>query len=143
MKTPLRKRSAFVAWAASVPLALAIPAVVWWISGVVADGSMKNVNGTFYVIVGFAMGVHLVSYLITGLPIFLIRFKSPESNIWYLPVSLAAGTLIGAGVAFFAFLVISKGSSFTGMWEACLICAGYGFATAIGAWLQRPNPQTS
>lgn len=141
MKTPLRKRSAFVAWAASVPLALAIPAVVWWISGTVVDGSFKNMRGAFYVI-GFATVVHLAGYLITGLPIFLIKFKSPESNIWYLPVSLAAGTLIGAGVAFFAFLVLSKGSSFSGMWEACLICAGYGFATAIGAWFQRPNLQT-
>ena len=140
MKTPLRKRSAFVAWAASVPLALAIPAVVWWISGTVVDGSFKNMRGAFYVI-GFATVVHLAGYLITGLPIFLIKFKSPESNIWYLQVSLAAGTLIGAGVAFF-ILTPLDGTSLTDIALACLICAGYGFATPIGAWFQRPNLQT-
>lgn len=129
MNTPLRKRSAFVAWAASLPVALVIPAIVWMIL-------CRHESGALWV-TAISIAVHFVCCLLTGLPIFLIKFKSPDSGIWTLSVALPVGGLLGAGVAFFILTPLDSPSP-SEILTACLTCAGYGVATAIAAWLQRP-----
>lgn len=138
MKPPLRQRSALGSWAASLPLALAIPAVIWTIFAIVEAASLRGLDAL--PVIAIAMAVHLLSYLITGLPIFLCKFKSPGSRIWKLPVALLTGGLLGAGFAFFVLIAVEN-LTLSAIPAACLGCGGYGLATAFAAWLQRPLPQ--
>lgn len=139
MKTPLHIRPALVAWASSLPLALTVPAVVWVVCGA-ATGELISNFGYFLMMVAIALAVHLLSYLMAGLPIFLIKFKKPQSHIWKLPVALPVGVLLGCTVVL--GFMLSMGGSISETPAMYLICGGYGLVTAVAAWLQRPKPQT-
>jgi energy-converting hydrogenase Eha subunit A len=139
MKTPPSIRSAVAAWAASLPLALTMPAMVWMVVWAVSGELIRNFS-VCLLVVAAALVVHLLSYLVTGLPIFLCKFKNPQSLIWKLQVAFPAGVLLGCAVVL-GFMLFQSGSVFETP-EMYLVCGGYGLATAIAAWLQRPKLQT-
>lgn len=88
-----------------------------------------------------ALVVHLLSYFVTGLPIFLCMFEKQDSLIWRLPAGLATGALLGAGVPLIIWLLSGTPLDSDLPWQL-LMCAGYGVVTAIAAYRQRPIHQT-
>lgn len=132
------ERTALGAWAASLPIALFPPAAIW----VLCLTVVSPASGYFGVVVGaVACAVHLFSYTLTGLPLFLWKFRKPESLVWRLPVSLGIGVLSGPGVAMIPMW--RNGASPEDFPAAPLIvCALYGLITAVSAYRQRPHPET-
>ena len=75
-----------------------------------------------------AVLAHVFVFLVAGLPMFFVFWKR-ASVVWFLPVSLTIGGLMGAvlGLPEYyrgGFLSVEKFS----------VCLGYGFATAFGCW---------
>ncbi len=135
-KSSTGERTALGAWAASLPLALFPPVVLW-----VLCISVMSPASVFYgvVIAAVSCAVHWISYLVTGLPIFLWKFRKPESLVWRLPVSLAVGALCGPGVAM--VLILRNTASPSDLPAGPLIVCGlYGLITAVSAHRQRPFP---
>lgn len=141
MNTCPRKRSASVAWLSSLPLALTVPAALWTFA-YAADGKLIRNYDFWLAILAISAGVHLVSYLLTGLPIFLCMFRRPDSLIWRLPFGLTIGALLGAAAPLIMWLMSGGRRDSDLPWQL-LICAGYGAITAIAAYRQRPIPQLS
>lgn len=140
MKTADHKRTPFRAWAASLPLALAIPAVFWIIEAAFTSEAPSSLNSTTFLIIGIAIVVHLLGYLITGLPIFLTQYKNLGSCVWMLPVSLVLGAALGTVMLCFSFIFFGYPFSTFRKPECYLYGAGYGLITAFAAFRQRPIP---
>lgn len=136
MKTARYQRTPFRAWAASLPLALGIPPIFWIIEAVVHS----SLNSTTFLIIGIEIVVHLLGYLVTGLPIFLTQYKNTDSCIWRLPVSLASGAALGLVMLCVTLMLFGYPSSTFGKPTVYLCGAGYGFITALAAYRQRPTP---
>jgi hypothetical protein len=137
-KTATGERTALEAWAASLPLALFPPAAFWILSVAV----VSPMSVLFGMVVGaVSCAVHFVSYLFTGLPVFLWIFRKPESLVWRLPVSLVTGVVCGSGVVVIQSL--KDGASLSVIPSPPLIVCGlYGLITAASAYRQRPCPET-
>lgn len=123
--------AALAAWGASLPLALLPPAALW-IFGLV----LVSPSGAFFALMVAVVScvVHFASYLVTGLPLFLWKFREPDSLIWKLPLSLATGALCGMGVG---FLLTAEGSEIP--LGPLIFCGAYGLVTAVSAFHQRPR----
>ncbi|WAC19800.1 hypothetical protein OVA24_00215 [Luteolibacter sp. SL250] len=119
--------NALKAWLKSLPLALGVPALCWLFF--ILSMGKPGIHVPY--ILGLVVGIHLITYLITGLPIFLIYHRRPGEMIWHPAVALTTGTILGG----FGFILIFR----TIGTEGLLIGAGHGFITAIAAWLQRPR----
>jgi hypothetical protein len=140
MDTPHRKRSAFRAWAASLPLALGLPAAVWLLFLLISVSSRSATSTASDLInsgmlVVLTMIVHLLGYFLTGLPLFLFFHENPRSWTWTPFPGLTIGIFAGSMTVFTTF----------GGWDQPTIAphslsigAGYGIATAIAALRQRP-----
>ena len=123
--------AALAAWGASLPLALLPPVALWVLSLVV----MSPANAFFALVVAaVSCVVHFAGYLVTGLPLFLWRFREPDSLLWKLPVSLGTGALCGMGVGF-----LLTAHAFEISPGPLILCAGYGLVTAVAAYCQRPR----
>ena len=106
MKQASMKRAA-TAWARSLPIIIIGPSAAWIIFCVTAifwddtgtDLGSLLVLGWIAAISGAL--VHLLSYAIIGLPLFLRGYSSVGSRIWTLRFTVA----IGVGSAFTSFLL--------------------------------------
>lgn len=119
------KQSPLQAWVASLPLALMIPAISWAAVLLWSGKPMSYVIG----FLGMETIIHLGAYMLTGVPLFLLKYRSPDSLVWNLPAALLTGATLGAAVP--GFLLLGR--------LPFLICAGHGLVTAFAAWLQRPR----
>lgn len=128
-----------MAWLASLPLALAIPAALWTIAFASSGDILRFFEFCVFVVL-VSIGVHLASYLLTGLPIFLWLFGKPGAAIWRLPVGLAVGALLGAMVPALMWL-LAEGDMDSASLVPSVVCAGYGAVTAVAAYQQRPKEQ--
>ena len=73
--------------------------------------------------------VHILAFLIFGLPLFSL-FWARRSAIWYWPVSLLLGLILGAGLGFPKYF--NDGHLYS---EGLFLCLGYGAATSFGCWI--------
>lgn len=126
----------FRAWAASLPLTLGIPPIVWAIHFCLEDGPPERMKIPITALTGMAL-VHLIAYSLTGLPIFLICHRHPGTAIWRLPFALITGTGLGA----LALDILFRSLGLYAHWnpQIAALGAGYGLVTAIAAWRQRPQ----
>lgn len=133
-KSSIGVTTALGAWAASLPLALFPPVALW-----VLCISVMSPASMFYglVIAAISCAVHLASYAVTGLPIFLWKFRRPESLVWRLPISLLVGALCGPGVAMVVILRNNASPSDPPV-GPLIVCGLYGLITAVSAYRQRP-----
>lgn len=125
-----------------MPLALALPPVLWLFYIALNRKGAVELNVNILGFLAYSIFIHLISYLVTGLPIFLFQFRKLPSLVWELPVSLIVGILMGITpfVLFFASMGFGKVLSVDA--RIYLIGAGYGGITAFAAYCQRPlhNP---
>lgn len=141
MKT---KFDSFKAWLKSLPLALGLPAGIWiliwgttqWRG--LEQTSRSEINGVA-IILGVTILVHLLAYVVTGLPIFLCRYKEAHSPIWMPEIGVPLGAAVGALVVFLTLGIFYRTGTTLLQPIPYLIGAGYGTATAIAALLQRPT----
>jgi len=122
-------RGAFVGWLKSCRITV-------WASAIIVPG-MDWVSGDAYFqqygvstglsVIAIASFFHLIAYLVTGLPIFLLLFGKDHSLIWKWPVGLVLGTGIGAAVS----TLVGQNAAAIGM-GAC-----YGLLTAGAALLTK------
>jgi len=138
MKQHFPMRTPFRVWLASLPLALSIPLFFWLIEAVIYMACSSFSGAVFCLIMGgFATAMHLLTYLATGTFFFLTRYKSPDSRIWKLPISLMLGGSLGIIILSVAVQLLGYPTSTLGDPAIHLMGAGYGLATAFAAHLQR------
>ncbi len=117
--------NALQAWLKSLPLALGIPGLCWFLF--ILSMGKPGIHVPY--ILGLVVGIHLIAYLITGLPIFLLYHRHPGEMVWHPAIALTIGTMLGG----LALALLSPIEIFAG------VGAAHGFVTAIAAWLQRPR----
>lgn len=118
---------AIVGWLYALPYVLVLPLIFWLI--VVPYQMTGDTFESSLPFLGMAAFVHLLAFLILGLPLFLF-FWQKRSLIWYLPNSLLLGFLISGGLGL--PLYYSGGNVYPPL---LLICVGYGVTTAFGCWV--------
>lgn len=132
------------AWAASLPLALGIPIVVWglfWGYGEIRrvnQWSWSEFNGEAAAF-GIATLIHFLAYVVTGLPIFLCQYGQPHSRIWMPTVGIPLGAVLGVIAILSLFSPFDTGEPVLLQGSLYVLGGGYGTATAIAAVLQRPT----
>lgn len=142
MKT--KPRTSFKAWAASLPLALGIPVVVWglfWGYDEIRSmnqWSWSEFNGQA-AILGIATLIHFLAYVVTGLPVFLCQYGQPHSRIWMPTVGIPLGAILGVITILSLFSAFDGGVRVLLQGGLYVLGGGYGTATAIAAVLQRPT----
>lgn len=136
MKTGTKRRGPLGAWLLSLPLALGCPTALWLIAGIFGQEPVT------LIVAGVALLVHLVAYLVTGLPIFLRCFRNASSSIWRPQVGVPVGALLGVLGMLFLGLLLRRSADPLENPALYLLGGGYGVVTAIAALIQRPNLQT-
>ena len=126
-------RSAVIAWLKSLPGALLGPVGIWLLFGLVVIGSepySTPLGGLGFGLYGGMIGLlfHAGSYLLFGLPVFLMYYSRPEAVIWKPGCSMTAGVVLGA----LPFVI-------TGQVLPAPIGMAYGAWTTLFAWRQRPR----
>ena len=126
-------RSAVIAWLKSLPGALLVPVGIWLLFGLVVIGSESYstpLGGLGFGLYGGMIGLlfHAGSYLLFGLPVFLMYYSRPDAAIWKPGWSMTAGVVLGA----LPFII-------TGQVMPAPIGMAYGAWTTLFAWRQRPR----
>lgn len=117
---------AFRGWFYALPYVLPVPIVVW-----ILFAATQKIQWSWD---GVVLGLIVLPFvfLIFGFPWFFAFWKR-KSIVWFLPVSLALGGLIGAIAGLPSYI-----RGFRGIWIdnfAFIIAVGYGTGTAFGCWL--------
>lgn len=93
-------------------------------------------KATLYV-VGIYEAVHLLTYLVIGMPLFLYFWPRIESLVWRIHFSLPIGFMLGY-LGMLSFFYIFSGFDFSwidkGALIGCLFGGLYGLFTALAAW---------
>lgn len=121
-----RVESAFRGWLYALLFVLPVPVIFW-----VLLVSMRRGQWSWD---GLLLGVVVLPFvfLVFGFPLF-IAFWKRKSIVWFLPVSLALGGLLGVIAGFPSYIRL-----FRGIWVdpfAFLVAVGYGVGTGFGCWL--------
>ena len=86
-----------------------------------------------------ALGVHLASYFIFGVPLFLRFFRNPSALVWRIPWALTLGCVLGIIALLIALGLFGYSGRLIIEPQIYAIGAGYGLATAIAAYIARPE----
>ena len=127
------------AWLNSALIALAVPLPVWFAFQYWGSPLSERFSPLFLAIVGVASLVHLLAYVIFGMPIFLRFYRNAESPIWKLHNSLALGFLLGIVAMLFTLLCLRYSAHTFSNPQVYLTGGAYGLVSALSAYLVRPN----
>ena len=138
MRLRLRAKSPGIAWLKSVPVALLIP-LPFWLVGEVFTTPSERMSTMLFAVVALALGVHLASYFIFGVPLFLRFFRNPSALVWRIPWALTLGCVLGIIALLIALGLFGYSGRLIIEPQIYAIGAGYGLATAIAAYIARPE----
>jgi ABC-type transport system involved in multi-copper enzyme maturation permease subunit len=102
-------------------------------------GSASAQIGLFLAVAGIAAGVHLLAFLLFGLPMFLSFYSLPDSVLWRWMPGVLTGTIIGIASVPLTLSVLYSRPFTQGLLESALAGAIYGGITALACLLNRPN----
>ena len=132
-------RAPLDAWLKSLPMALAVPPLVFqaWI---VMEASEFYSDWLALVLFHAILIIyHLFAYAVLGLPLFLEFHRTPEALLWKPVVALVLGAVLVCGCIYFYFVASGQAESAVREPWAWGVGLTYSVATAVAAWLQRPK----
>jgi len=139
------KKQALKAWAkASAICIVASPAIlcIWELiesSNSKPVGSATAQIGLFLAVAGIAAGVHFLTFILIGIPIFLHFYSRPQSVLWRWFPGVLVGTVIGITAVPLVLSVIYSRPLSKDLIQSALAGGLYGGVTALASLVNRPN----